>query len=284
MGKILESIIISASTVPEAVAVFGIKPKVEVLALMPAIEQWECSAGRDRNTFAISNMPILCPVTIPELAHQAMADVRRWITDPRDLAPNLPICAVVPLMSKNDYLLYKKTLTVTLTADEWEEHLLGKDITSGIIKDKLGADANTITSHSILANQPVSLSDRRAGWNVDYSVETSQAAGRAKTIYRLKIDGVIDTGKEYPTIPSARSMGKRIMNSRPEVRTIEITAEIQKENNAALITLERKVNKATASFDVTYARVVSKNPTVTDYAVSFWCHTSKRKRRVATRP
>lgn len=275
MGKILKSMVISASTIQEPELVFGAKPSVENLVFSTAMDQWDSSPFWEPNVSVISNLPVLCPVTIPEFAEKAMKDVRRWVTDSRYVSANSPLCAVVPLMGKQDYRLYRKTLSLTLSADEWEDHLLGKDIVPAKINNILGANARMLTSHSIVTNRKTSPDDRRTGWRIDYNVEISNAAGRSKTVYRLKIDGVIDTDKEYPTIPAARAEAKRIISHRDEVRAVEIVAEIQKENSPALITLKRRITAARASFDVMYA-VTSENPTVTDYALSFWCVESKR--------
>lgn len=274
MPKILETIVISAATVPEAETThFGGKASLEMQVFNEATDQWEDSPQRNPRTSVISNTPVLCPVTIPELAGETIKDVRRWITDPKELYADLPWCAVVPMMGAKDYQLFEKTVRVTLTAEEWNAYLEGDDdIIESKIKAGIGSRDGIFVSSSRVTNQ--NPAKRRDGWTVDETTNIATARGRSKTVYRLKIDGVVDSGTEYTTVPSAGAAVKRVLHGRNDVSTIEVVAEVQKEGGASLMTFQREIHSVTASFRVTLARIAN-NPTVTDYVVSFWCFRSK---------
>lgn len=190
---------------------------------------------------------------------------------------------VVPLMDKRDFVVKKRKVTVKLNNDEWHEYsgpnsyeLLRRKIAEQMPE----AVRRDISGYRVLVIDPQTgkedprkfWNDSTAGWKISSSIEADTSGGKAKTVYRMVVDGRTDTRNEYETMAAARAAGVAYLETHPASLKVEVIGEVKREDKTALVKLSRKVRSATAKFEVSYIQLKNTNPRTDGYYVSFSYH------------
>lgn len=190
---------------------------------------------------------------------------------------------VVPIMDEKDYVIKKRKVTVKLNDDEWHEYSgpnsyefiqrkIAEQLPEEVRRDISGYRVLIIDPNTGKEAPKKFFGERTDGWKISSSIEADTSGGKAKTVYRLVVDGRIDPRSEHETMAAARAAGVAYLDAHPAALKVEVIGEVKREDKTALVKLSRKVRSAIAKFEVSYVQVKSQTPRTEGYFVSFSYH------------
>lgn len=235
-----------------------------------AISDWTNSDSCDRNGSPSMARAILKPAMAEELATNAA-----YAMTNRD--QNI----IIPLVSKKDYTIKKKTIAVKLDDEGWKKYTShtfgGWETLQAAIEESNPELKGKITAISMVRPEGFTglRFDVRKGWNVRSTVSADTSGGKAKTQYYLVGDNLHENRRDikyFDTQAEARAWGIELMNTDPLINRVNVRAKIQREDNTDLVKLVRKVSSATAKFDVSFVHMKTPTPKTEGWIVGFDYH------------
>lgn len=257
---------------------FGFYPSrygqsLEERVLSAGVARWNDEESGRYDSVNAGTAHMLKPV--PE---ELVSDVLSEFNNTHNWSSDSP---VVPIIAKSEYELKKKTISVKLDGKEWQEKLTGYSY--GLLARKaveqFPALKGMITGTQVVVPDVVESKspyvrnyDPAAGWTVKSTVEADTSGGKAKTWYKLSLGGRNVVQQKFETQAAARAYGVELMGRDVTISSIDVTAEILREDDTALVKIRRNVKQATAKVVVEYVVMKTSTPKTEGWYVSFDVH------------
>lgn len=232
-----------------------------------AVQNWQWLDDHDRNGSPSMSRGHVLPAMPEELAGNVAAEKT-------DRDQNI----IIPLISKNDYTIKQKTITVKLNDAEWKQYTKGYGW--GVIEKKIEETnpelAGKITHLLRVKPEGSDRYDDRAGWTVRSTVDADTSGGKAKTQYYLVGDKLYKDRKGIKYFDSqaeARAWAVTVMDNDPLINNVSVEARVRREDGSSVVKLTRKVSSATAKFTVSYVHMKTTTPKTDGWLVGFDYHT-----------
>lgn len=241
-------------------------PEDELVSI--AIDNWTSRDDCDRNASPSLSRAVVKPPMAEELAYAA---ANEWTDRDQNI--------IIPLISKKDYIVKKKTITVKLDDAEWKQYTGPFYGGYTVIKNKLEEIApelvGKISEFKRVVPDGTKQFDKQAGWTVRSTVDADTSGGKAKTQYFLVGDELHKDRRDIKYFDSqaeARAWGVEVMNNNPQINKLSVEARIRREDNSAVVKLTRKVSSAVAKFEVSYIHMKTTTPSRDGWVVGFDYH------------
>lgn len=236
------------------------------LASDVAHDKWRDDWDAERGSAYV--YPALVTRLVPEeLANQVMFSQNRGKNT-----------LVVPLMKKSDYVVKKKTLTVKLTDKEWKDHVssYSQDVLFAKARELFPEAQNSIFSVRVVVPgedpQKTYWNRRKSdGWKVQSRVDADTSGGKSKTVFHLVADNQ-KLKQEFESQALARAAATKLLQTNLDVTSVKVEATVRREDDTALVKLNRVVSSATAKIEIQYTKVTKATPARDGLLVELWYH------------